>query len=54
MKSKPPERHPSVRNCGVWKGDQERLEMNYMAEVPGEDRDYVNLELPYNTGRVFL
>ena len=25
-----------------------------MAEVPREDRDYVNLELPYNTGRVFL
>ena len=28
--------------------------MNHVAEVPGEDRDYVNLELPYNTGRVFL
>ena len=28
--------------------------MNHVAEVPGEDRDYVDLELPYNTGRVFL
>ena len=54
MKSKPPKRPPSVRDCGVWKGNQERLEMNHVAEVPGEDRDYVNLELPYNTGRVFL
>ena len=28
--------------------------MNHVAEVSGEDRGYVNLELPYNTGRVFL
>ena len=54
MKSKPPKRPPSKRDRGVWKGNQERLEMNHVAEVPGEDRDYVNLELPYNTGRVFL
>ena len=52
MKSKPPKRPPSVTDGGVWKDDQERMEMNHVAEAP---RDYVDLEPPYNTGsRAFL
>ena len=55
MKSKPPKRPPSMTDGGVWKGDQERMEMNHVAEAPREDRDYVDLEPPYNTGsRAFL
>ena len=55
MKSKPPKRPPSLTDGGVWKNDQERMEMNHVAEAPREDRDYVNLEPPYNTGsRAFL
>ena len=47
VKSKPPN---SKADCGVWKDDPERMELNYMAEVPGEDRDYVHLEPSSNTG----
>ena len=50
VKSKPPKQPPSVRNCGAWKDDPERMEMNRVAEATGEDRDYVDLEPPYNTG----
>ena len=50
MKSKPPKRPPSKGDSAVWKDDLERMEMNHVAEAPREDRDYVDLEPPYNTG----
>ena len=50
VKSKPPKQPHSKGDCGVWKDNPERMEMNRVAETTGEGRDYVDLEPPYNTG----